>query len=179
MGIDWEEILDVEGADMAEVYNENIPEEDSKYYGLVVENHYSGSGDTVGAYIYSIMWHFNQAVASWCCRGLTHVLEGDPDDPYHELEDKTCDELIEECIKLSQDAKHAKSALRDAQNLKDLIEKYKKPEPETLEMIKPRSKKIGRKSQSDWEAERKAQEAKREEERKFFQEFGEEDELPL
>ena len=33
MGIDWEEILDVEGADMAEVYNENIPEEDSKYYG--------------------------------------------------------------------------------------------------------------------------------------------------
>ena len=64
MGIDWEEILDVEGADMVEVYNENIPEEDSKYYGLVVENHYSGSGDTVGAYIYSIMWHFNQAVAS-------------------------------------------------------------------------------------------------------------------
>lgn len=48
MGIDWEEILDVEGADMAEVYNENIPEEDSKYYGLVVENHYSESGDTVG-----------------------------------------------------------------------------------------------------------------------------------
>ena len=46
-------------------------------------------------------------------------------------------------------------------------------------MIKPRSKKIERKSQSDWEAERKAQEAKREEERKFFQEFGEEDELPL
>lgn len=276
MGIDWEEILDVEGADMAEVYNENIPEEDSKYYGLVVENHYSESGDTVGAYIYSIMWHFNQAVASWCYRGLTHVLEGNPDDPYHELEDKTCDELIEECIKLSQDAKHAKSALRDAeqnldtlldyldqfvvyscnanrsdrselesqleyeeesmrydemhekyeamtheelmkkhieiswiadaakffsqliewyyikglvvdlkhyfrdaQNLKDLIEKYKKPEPETLEMIKPRSKKIGRKSRSDWEAERKAQEAKREEERKFFQEFGEEDELPL
>ena len=276
MGIDWEEILDVEGADMAEVYNENIPEEDSKYYGLVVENHYSGSGDTVGAYIYSIMWHFNQAVASWCYRGLTHVLEGDPDDPYHELEDKTCDELIEECIKLSQDAKHAKSALRDAeqnldtlldyldkfvvyscnanrsdrselesqleykeesmcydemhekyeamtheelmkkhieiswiadaakffsqliewyyikglvvdlknyfrdaQNLKDLIEKYKKPEPETLEMIKPRSKKIERKSRSDWEAERKAQEAKREEERKFFQEFGEEDELPM
>ena len=44
MGIDWEEILDVEGADMVEVYNENIPEEDSKYYGLVVENHYSGSG---------------------------------------------------------------------------------------------------------------------------------------
>lgn len=36
-----------------------------------------------------------------------------------------------------------------------------------------------RKSRSDWEAERKAQEAKREEERKFFQEFGEEDELPL
>ena len=30
MGIDWEEILDVEGADMAEVYNENIPEEDSQ-----------------------------------------------------------------------------------------------------------------------------------------------------
>lgn len=60
---------------MVEVYNENIPEEDSKYYGLVVENHYSGSGDTVGAYIYSIMWHFNQAVASWCYRGLTHVLE--------------------------------------------------------------------------------------------------------
>ena len=25
MGIDWEEIVDVEGADMAEVYNENIP----------------------------------------------------------------------------------------------------------------------------------------------------------
>ena len=123
MGIDWEEILDVEGADMAEVYNENIPEEDSKYYGLVVENHYSGSGDTVGAYIYSIMWHFNQAVASWCCRGLTHVLEGDPDDPYNELEDKTCDELIEECIKLSQDAKHAKSALRDAeQNLDTLLD---------------------------------------------------------
>ena len=68
------------------------------------------------------MWHFNQAVASWCCRGLTHVLEGDPDDPYHELEDKTCDELIEECIKLSQDAKHAKSALRDAeQNLDTLL----------------------------------------------------------
>ena len=42
MGIDWEEILDIEGADMTEVYNENIPEEDSKYYGLVVENHYSG-----------------------------------------------------------------------------------------------------------------------------------------
>ena len=123
MGIDWEEILDVEGADMAEVYNENIPEEDSKYYGLVVENHYSGSGDTVGAYIYSIMWHFNQAVASWCYRGLTHVLEGNPDDPYHELEDKTCDELIEECIKLSQDAKHAKSALRDAeQNLDTLLD---------------------------------------------------------
>ena len=66
MGIDWEEILDVEGADMAEVYNENIPEEDSKYYGLVVENHYSGSGDTVGAYIYSIMMdNFNQ-----CCSFL-------------------------------------------------------------------------------------------------------------
>lgn len=31
---------------MVEVYNENIPEEDSKYYGLVVENHYSESGDT-------------------------------------------------------------------------------------------------------------------------------------
>jgi len=46
-------------------------------------------------------------------------------------------------------------------------------------MIKPRSKKIERKSRSDWEAERKAQEAKREEERKFSQEFGEEDELPL
>ena len=60
-----------------------------------------------------------------------------------------------------------KNYFRDAQNLKDLIEKYKKPEPETLEMIKPRSKKIGRKSRSDWEAERKAQEAKREEERKF------------
>lgn len=72
-----------------------------------------------------------------------------------------------------------KNYFRDAQNLKDLIEKYKKPEPETLEMIKPRSKKIERKSQSDWEAERKAQEAKREEECKFFQEFGEEDELPL
>ena len=72
-----------------------------------------------------------------------------------------------------------KNYFRDAQNLKDLIEKYKKPEPETLEMIKPRSKKIERKSRSDWEAERKAQEAKREEERKFFQEFGEEDELPL
>ena len=46
-------------------------------------------------------------------------------------------------------------------------------------MIKPRSKKIERKSRSDWEAERKTQEAKREEERKFFQEFGEEDELQL
>lgn len=82
MGIDWEEILDIEGADMTEVYNENIPEEDSKYYGLVVENHYLGSGDTVGAYIYSIMWHFNQAVASWCYRGLTHVLERETEGQY-------------------------------------------------------------------------------------------------
>lgn len=82
MGIDWEEILDVEGADMVEVYNENIPEEDSKYYGLVVENHYSGSGDTVEAYIYSIMWHFNQAETSWCYRGLTHVLERDTEGQY-------------------------------------------------------------------------------------------------
>ena len=39
MGIDWEEIFDVEGADMAEFYTDNIPEEYSKYYGLVVENH--------------------------------------------------------------------------------------------------------------------------------------------
>ena len=30
MGIDWEEILDVEGADMAEVYNENIMDQQQK-----------------------------------------------------------------------------------------------------------------------------------------------------
>lgn len=31
MGIDWEEILDAEGADMADVYNDSIPEEPYEY----------------------------------------------------------------------------------------------------------------------------------------------------
>ena len=276
MGIDWEEQLGAEGADMARAYEDSLPEEDCG-----TTSHYvSGTrfeDDVVGSYIYETMDNFDSTLRDWGFYDKDACV-GEPsfDDPCWKLESKTSDELIEECIKLSQDAKHAKSALRDAeqnldtllnyldkfvvyscnanrsdrselesqleyeeesmcydkmhekyeamtheelmkkhieiswiadaakffsqliewyyikglvvdlkhyfrdaQNLKDLIEKYKKPEPETLEIIKPRSKKIERKSQSDWEAERKAQEAKREEERKFFQEFGEEDELPL
>lgn len=276
MGIDWEEQLGAEGADMARAYEDSLPEEDCG-----TTSHYvSGTrfeDDVVGSYIYETMDNFDSTLRDWGFYDKDACV-GEPsfDDPCWKLESKTSDELIEECIKLSQDAKHAKSALRDAeqnldtlldyldkfvvyscnanrsdrselesqleyeeesmcydemhekyeamtreelmkkhieiswiadaakffsqliewyyikglvvdlknyfrdaQNLKDLIEKYKKPEPETLEMIKPRSKKIERKSRSDWEAERKAQEAKREEERKFFQEFGEEDELPL
>lgn len=276
MGIDWEEQLGAEGADMARAYEDSLPEEDCG-----TTSHYvSGTrfeDDVVGSYIYETMDNFDSTLRDWGFYDKDACV-GEPsfDDPCWKLESKTSDELIEECIKLSQDAKHAKSTLRDAeqnldtlldyldkfvvyscnanrsdrselesqleyeeesmcydemrekyeamtheelmkkhieiswiadaakffsqliewyyikglvvdlknyfrdaQNLKDLIEKYKKPEPETLEMIKPRSKKIERKSRSDWEAERKAQEAKREEERKFFQEFGEEDELPL
>lgn len=32
MGIDWEEILDAEGEDMADAYNDSLPEEEPVWY---------------------------------------------------------------------------------------------------------------------------------------------------
>lgn len=125
MGIDWEEQLGAEGADIAHAYEDSLPETETEYCGTVA-NHYSGSKDVVGAYIFNIMWDFNQIGGDWGLFAgdrVTYVSAGDPADPYHELEDKTCDELIAECIKLSQDAKHAKSTLMDAeQNLDTLLD---------------------------------------------------------
>ena len=63
MGIDWEEQLGAEGADMARAYEDSLPDEDCGATSHYVSGTRS-EGDTVGAYIYSIMMdNFNQAVS--------------------------------------------------------------------------------------------------------------------
>lgn len=104
----WEEILDAEGADMAGAYEDSLPEEGcGTAINYVPEKQYVD----VGPYISNMMLDFDDLLI--CCGLYDHelIVEGDP---YVELEDKTCDELIEECIKLGQDAKHAKHALKNA-----------------------------------------------------------------
>lgn len=109
MGIDWEEILDAEGADMAGVYEDSLPEEDcGTTVSYVPEQQYVD----IGPYISNMMLDFDDLLMY--CGLYDHYLSVDEGDPYVELGDKTRDELIEECIKLGQDAKHAKHALKNA-----------------------------------------------------------------
>ena len=87
MGIDWEEILDAEGADMARAYEDSLPEEDCG-----TTNHYASGikfeDDVVGTYIYDTMDVFDyDKDARFCEPGL--------DDPQCKLENKTNDELIQ------------------------------------------------------------------------------------
>lgn len=114
MGIDWEEILDAEGADMARAYEDSLPEEDCG-----ITNHYASGtkfeDDVVGSYIYDTLDGFDGTLCE-CGFYDKDASVGEPgfDDPYWKLENKTNDELIEECIKFSQEAKHVKSVLKDA-----------------------------------------------------------------
>lgn len=136
------------------------------------------------AHIYETMDNFDSTLRDWGFYDKDACV-GEPsfDDPCWKLESKTSDELIEECIKFSQEAKHVKCVLKDAgqdidtlfdyldsralcdqnvsaaiyimlfiedvikglrtdwcgefegkQDLKDLMEKYKEPLPETRKM---------------------------------------------
>ena len=114
MGIDWEEQLGAEGADMARAYEDSLPEEDCG-----TTSHYvSGTrfeDDVVGSYIYETMDNFDSTLRDWGFYDKDACV-GEPsfDDPCWKLESKTSDELIEECIKFSQEAKHVKCVLKDA-----------------------------------------------------------------
>lgn len=121
----WEETLDAEGADMARAYEDSLPEEGcGTAINYVPEKQYVD----VGPYISNMMLDFDDLLI--CCGLYNHelIVEGDP---YVELEDKTCDELIEECIKLGQDAKQAKHALKNAgQDIDTLLDYLDKPSSE-------------------------------------------------
>ena len=114
MGIDWEELLDAEGADMAGAYENNLPEEDCR-----TTSHYvfepTFEDDFVNSFIEETMEDFDDTLIAWGFYDKdAWVGEPSYDDPSWKLENKTNDELIEECIKFSQEAKHIKCVLKDA-----------------------------------------------------------------
>ena len=114
MGIDWEEILDAEGADMAGAYGDSLPEENCR-----TTSHYvSGAkfeDDFINSFIEETMNDFDDTLIAWGFYDKDAWV-GEPSyaDPSWKLESKTNDELIEECIKFSQEVKHVKCVLKDA-----------------------------------------------------------------
>lgn len=114
MGIDWEETLGAEGADMAGAYEDSLPEEDCGTTGHYVSRMHLDD-DVVGSFLYDTMSGLDGTLEAWGFYDDNGcVCEPNLDNPYWKLESKTSDELIEECIKFSQEAKHVKCVLQDA-----------------------------------------------------------------
>lgn len=100
MGIDWEEQLGAEGADMARAYEDSLPEEDcgtTSHYvsGIRFED------DVVGSYIYETMDNFDSTLRDWGFYDKDACV-GEPsfDDSCWKLESKTSDELIRGMYKI-------------------------------------------------------------------------------
>lgn len=97
---------------MARTYEDSLPEEDCGTTGHYVSGMHLDD-DVVGSYLYDTMRELDDTLQNWGFYDEC-VCEPSFDDPYLELESKTSDELIEECIKFSQEAKQVKSVLKDA-----------------------------------------------------------------
>lgn len=109
MGIDWEEILDAEGADMAEAYNNSLPEE--RYESTEASNHDSLEDE-------------EEPVDDWI---------GEPEDGPYAM---TRDELIDECL-YCYDWMHTLRynvdlARQDIKTLMDLLKEHGIQVPEDI-----------------------------------------------